>query len=206
MNAAHFPERSEAKHPFRSVLRRCFAWGMARSKGHMDRVYGTRKRELLGSAHGTVVEIGAGAGSNLEYYPRGASVIAVEPNRYMHRYLMAEAQRADIPVEVCDAVGERIDLDDACADVVVSTLVLCSVENPLKVVSEIRRILKPGGRFLFLEHVAAPAGTGLRRAQVCVKPIWQRRLRDAGLRTLSGNHPIHADRCAAHRGSSGQVE
>lgn len=167
----------------------------------MDRVYGTRKRELLGSAHGTVVEIGAGAGSNLEYYPRGASVIAVEPNRYMHRYLMAEAQRADIPVEVCDAVGERIDLDDACADVVVSTLVLCSVENPLKVVSEIRRILKPGGRFLFLEHVAAPAGTGLRRAQVCVKPIWQcfgdgcrpdretwRVLEDAGFATLDCEH------------------
>jgi len=80
---------------------------------------------------------------------------------------------AGIQGEIRAATAERIDLPDASADAVVSSLVLCSVSSLDGTLAEIKRVLRPGGRFVFLEHVAAPPGTGLRRAQKLIKPVWK---------------------------------
>ena len=123
----------------------------------------------MGGLSGTVVEIGAGAGPNAEYLASGVRWIAVEPNVHFHPHLREAAGARGLDVEIVGAVAERLPLADASADAVVSTLVLCSVDEVQGVLAEIRRVLKPGGRFVFVEHVAAPEASRLRR--------WQRRLR-----------------------------
>jgi ubiquinone/menaquinone biosynthesis C-methylase UbiE len=89
----------------------------------------------------------------------------------MHRYLLHEARKRGLEVELCQGTAERIDLPDESADAVVSTLVLCSVGDQTRALREILRVLKPGGRFIFLEHVAAPRGTTRRRVQRAMRPI-----------------------------------
>lgn len=131
-----------------------------------------RKQALLGDLHGTLLEIGPGTGPNLAYYPRGARWIGVEPNPHMHPYLQAEAAQRGLQVELRDGRAEQLPAGDASVDVVVSTLVLCSVTDPTRTLSEVRRVLKPGGKFVFIEHVAAPPGTGLRRLQNLIQPLW----------------------------------
>ena len=88
-------------------------------------------------------------------------MIGVEPNRNMHDPLRAKADEHDVDLEIRTVRGERIDVDDATADGVVGTLVLCGVDDPDGVVAEIRRILKPGATYFYLEHVAADPGTNL---------------------------------------------
>jgi SAM-dependent methyltransferase len=148
------------------------AWILAASERQMDRLYGRRKRELFAGLPATVVEIGPGAGANLRYYPPGTRVIGFEPNPEVHGRLRAAAARWGIEVEIRERSGEDLDLPDAAADAVVATLVLCSVGDPHRVVAEVRRVLRPGGRFLFIEHVAAPAGA-LRALQRCVRHPWR---------------------------------
>ena len=128
-----------------------------------------RKRRLLGGLTGTVLEIGPGAGPNLRHYGPGVRWIGVEPNPFMHPWLRREADRHGRPVDLRTASAERLDLPDGSVDAVVGTLVLCSVDNLASVLGEVRRVLTPAGRFVFIEHVAAEAGTALRR--------WQERLR-----------------------------
>jgi len=102
----------------------------------------------------------------------GTKVIAVEPNPYMHRSLRLAAERWKIELEIRDVVGERIDLPDSSADDVISSLVLCTVADPNQVVSEVRRVLRRGGRYSYLEHVAAEEGTLTRRVQRAVRRPW----------------------------------
>jgi SAM-dependent methyltransferase len=118
-------------------------------------LFGERKRELFADLPATVVEIGPGTGANLRYYKPGTRLVAVEPNPYMHRPLMAEARRRNIEVDLRAESAERIGLADGSADAVVSTLVLCSVPDPAAAIREIGRILRPGGRLVFIEHVRA---------------------------------------------------
>lgn len=152
---------------------RCNAWLLDRLDNAMDRRYGARKRVLFRDLPPEIVEIGPGAGANLRYYPRGARVIAIEPNAAMHGRLRDNAARRDVDLEVRGVRGEAIDLGDASCDAVVGTLVLCSVEDPRRVLAEVHRILRPGGRFLFCEHVAAPPGTKLRRVQEALQRPWR---------------------------------
>ncbi len=128
-------------------------------------LHGDRKAAVIGAMTGTVVEIGPGTGPNMQYYAPGVKVVAVEPNPNMHTSLRAAAVEHDVDLEIRTVQGERIDVDDATADGVVATLVLCGVDDPDAVVGEVRRILKPGGTYFFLEHVAAPPGTATRRIQ-----------------------------------------
>ncbi|HEX3841885.1 MAG TPA: methyltransferase domain-containing protein [Acidimicrobiales bacterium] len=120
----------------------------------------------------TVVEIGSGIGANFRYLRPGTKVIAVEPNSYMHHSLCRAAQRHEIELEIRDVVGERIDLPDSSVDAVISSLVLCTVTDPCQVVSEVRRVLRSGGRYSYLEHVAAAEGTMTRRIQRAVRRPW----------------------------------
>jgi ubiquinone/menaquinone biosynthesis C-methylase UbiE len=130
------------------------------------------KRELLGEISGDVVEIGPGSGDNFPYFPEGIRWIGIEPNVYMHPPLREAMMKAGVQGKIRAGTGERIELPDASADAVVSSMVLCSVTNLDGTLAEILRVLRPGGRLVFLEHVAAPPGTGLRRAQKLIKPVW----------------------------------
>lgn len=132
-----------------------------------------RRRALLGELHGTVVEIGPGTGLNLAFLADDVRWIGVEPNPFLHAPLRAAAARRGWTVELHHAAAERIAIPDASVDAVVSTLVLCSVRDVAAVLGETLRILKPGGCFVFLEHVAAPRGTWLRRVQRLGRPISQ---------------------------------
>ena len=145
---------------------------MAGVDGYMDRAYGSRKRKLFTDLPAEVVEIGAGAGANMRYYQAGTRVIAVEPNSRMHPYLRRSADRHGLTLDIRAIRGEAIDLPNASTAAVVSTLVLCSVTDPQRVIAEIQRILRPGGRFIFLEHVAAPQGSFLARWQQWLHKPW----------------------------------
>lgn len=145
------------------------AWLLDASAGQIHARHGRRKREVIGSFTGTVVEIGPGTGVNMRYYADGVRVIAIEPNPAMHAKLRAQAERNGVDLEIRTLRGEGIDVDDGHADAVVSTLVLCGVDDARQVVSEAHRVLRPGGSFFFLEHVAAPRGTWTRRIQRVVK-------------------------------------
>lgn len=130
------------------------------------------RRALLGELDGEVVEIGAGTGANLAHYGRGVSrVTAVEPSVPMGERAARRAEASTVTVEVVRATAERLPLPDASADVVVSTLVLCSVRDLAAAVGEARRVLRPGGRFVVLEHVAGEGRT--LRMQRLLEPAWK---------------------------------
>ncbi len=133
------------------------------------RVHGERKAEVIGSMTGTVVEIGPGTGVNMRYYAPGVHVIAIEPNPEMQSRLRSKAEEHDVDLDVRTVHGERIDVDDATADGVVGTLLLCGVDDPVRVIAEAHRILRPGGRYFFTEHVRAPESTWTRRFQRLVR-------------------------------------
>ena len=132
---------------------------------------GRKQRVFAGLPH-EVVEIGSGVGANLPYLPVGATLVAIEPNRYMHGRLRAAARRHGAHLELRESMAERTGLLDHSVDSVISSLVLCTVEDPAAVLGEIRRILRPGGTFRFVEHVAAGRGTPTRAAQRILRRPW----------------------------------
>ncbi len=154
------------------LRKRLFAWGLSKGGAAHERLIAQRKRGLLGSLDGTVLEIGPGTGANLEYYPLTARLIGVEPNPHMHPYLRREAERLGRDIDIVDGTAERLHVADASVDAVVSTLVLCSVRDQQAALAETLRVLRPGGRLVFVEHVAAPKGTWRRRVQRAIRPVW----------------------------------
>ncbi len=120
-----------------------------------------------------MVELGPGSGANFRYYPRGTKVIAVEPNPMMLDRMHAQARKHGIEIDLRHADAEGMEVETASARLVVSTLVLCSVGDPERVVAEVMRVLMPGGRFAFLEHVGAPKGSSKRKFQERIHRPWQ---------------------------------
>ena len=153
--------------------KKLFAWLMATGNAEYEQAVSDRKQALFSDIHGDILEIGAGTGPNLRYYPKDIHWIGIEPNPYMHSYLQAEAEKLGLNIDIHTGTAERLQFQDNSLDAVVSTLVLCSIPNLSSSLQEIRRVLKPGGRFFFLEHVAAPQGTLLRNIQSSIKPIWK---------------------------------
>lgn len=149
------------------------AWFFAALDGYMDRKYSAIKRGLLASAPSVVVELGPGSGANLRYLPAGTRLIAIEPNRQMHDVLRRRAKQRGIDLDLRGLAGENLDLPSASVDFVFSSLVLCSVDRQDQVLAEVRRVLRPGGRFACVEHVAAPAGSGIRRFQRMIRRPWK---------------------------------
>jgi ubiquinone/menaquinone biosynthesis C-methylase UbiE len=116
----------------------------------------SRRSALLGNARGRVVEIGAGTGLNVAHYPDGiAELVLTEPDAAMRRRLARRLQRHGRVARIVDAPAERLPLADASVDTVVSTLVLCTVNDPERTLGEIARVLRPDGQLLFVEHVRA---------------------------------------------------
>jgi SAM-dependent methyltransferase len=115
-----------------------------------------RRRTLLAEAYGRVVEIGAGSGLNVAHYPDAVDeLVLTEPEPGMRRKLAGRLDRHARTARILDAPAERLPLADASVDAVVSTLVLCTVDDPEGALREVARVLRPDGRLLFVEHVRA---------------------------------------------------
>lgn len=133
------------------------------------------RARLLAGLTGEVVEIGAGSGSNFVHYPPAVTrVLAVEPEPTLRRTAAAAAEQAPVPVEVVDGLAERLPVPDAAAGAVVCTLVLCTVPDQHAALTEIRRVLAPGGRLHFLEHVRADTPGMVRVQRVMDATFWPR--------------------------------
>lgn len=114
----------------------------------------TRRRRLLAGASGRVLEIGAGTGLNLPHYPGDIEeLVLAEPVEEMAERIDVSVRDDDLPVSVVQTPAEELPFADGSFDTVVSTMVLCTVTDPARAIAEIRRVLRPGGRLLFCEHV-----------------------------------------------------
>lgn len=153
--------------------RRFHAWVLHAYADRYNALVDGRKRRLIGGLRGAVLEIGAGSGANLPYYDPAVRWTALEPNREAHAYLLGKAAARGLAATVLEGTAEAIPLPDGSQDAVVSTLVLCTVRDPALTLAEVLRVLKPSGRFVFVEHVGAEPGTARRRRQELVKPVWR---------------------------------
>jgi ubiquinone/menaquinone biosynthesis C-methylase UbiE len=134
------------------------------------------RETLLAQTSGEVLELGAGTGANLAYYPAAVERVRLaEPDPGMRGRLAVRArEQSRVRVEVADHAAERLPYDDGTFEAVVSTLVLCSVLDPAQALREVHRVLKPGGSFVFIEHVGAEQGSPRRLWQGRIEPIWTR--------------------------------
>jgi len=139
-----------------------------------------QRRDLLGNACGDVLEIGFGTGLNLPHYPgQVRKITAIDPNAGMHWLARKRVKKSAIQVDQRVASGDRVPFEDGTIDCVVSTFSLCSIADVSKALSEVYRVLKPNGKFLFLEHGLSPEP----RVQK-----WQRRLNWLEMRLGDGCH------------------
>jgi ubiquinone/menaquinone biosynthesis C-methylase UbiE len=115
---------------------------------------GEMRQRLLGDVSGDVLELGAGTGMNLSHYDASlASLVLTEPEPAMLRRLHPKVLEQAPLAQVLQAPAEELPFEDASFDAVVSTLVLCGVDDQARALGEVRRVLRPGGRLLFIEHV-----------------------------------------------------
>lgn len=131
------------------------------------------RERVIGAAEGRVLEIGSGSGLNLPFYrPTVKEILALEPSPSL--LTMARgAPQAEMPVTFIEASAESIPLDDGSVDTVVTTWTLCTIPGAADALSEMRRVLKPGGRLLFVEHGRSP-DRGVRWFQDGLTPVWRR--------------------------------
>ena len=133
---------------------------------------GERRARLLKGARGAVLEIGGGTGASLPHYRDVDRVTLAEPDPSMRKRLGPKLEAARVPVEVSTAAAEFLPFHDGSFDTVVSTLVLCTVEDQESALDEIIRVLRPGGRLLFIEHVRSTGS--MVRWQDRIEPFWGR--------------------------------
>jgi ubiquinone/menaquinone biosynthesis C-methylase UbiE len=132
-----------------------------------------RRRKLLAPAQGRVLEVGAGTGFNLPHYPEGISELVVTDRLDgMLKRAQKRAGKVGRSASLELAGGEDLPFEDASFDTVVASLLLCSVDDQGEVLAEIRRVLKPGGRYLFLEHVRSD-DPALARKQDRYEGLWK---------------------------------
>lgn len=133
------------------------------------------RQDLLRQLHGDVLELGAGTGANIGFYPEQVRrLVLSEPDRHMRRQLSNKLEGLALAnASVAGGSAERIEAEDESFDWVVSSLVCCSVNDLQASLVEVTRVLKPGGGFVFMEHVAAAEGTSRRKWQNRLNPLWK---------------------------------
>jgi ubiquinone/menaquinone biosynthesis C-methylase UbiE len=165
-----------------SIWGHIFAALYDRMLGKTERAgLGDHRRTLLAAANGDVLEIGGGTGVNLEYYGDGVSTLTiVEPEKPMLRRLQRHIEQSAPQAKALRAPAEDLPFNDASFDVAVSTLVLCTVDDVPRALRELHRVLRPGGKLLFIEHVRSD-DPALARTQDRMLPI--------NVRVAHGCHP-----------------
>lgn len=142
-------------------------------KGTEDAGLRETRRQVLAAARGRTVDIGAGTGANLGLYPDAVTELVLsEPDPHMTKRLRQKMAESHSSAALVEAPAERLPFDDSSFDTAVFTLVLCTVPDPDAALAEAARILKPGGRLLFVEHVRAPE-PGLARWQDRLEAPWR---------------------------------
>lgn len=133
------------------------------------------RKELLSGISGSVLDVGAGTGINLPLYPKTVKrVVLSEPDPHMRAKLDNKIDSdGSVPAEVCGGSLESLPFADGEFDVVACMLVLCSVPDPNRAISEIRRVLRPAGRLIFIEHVAADEHSTTLKWQKRLEPLWR---------------------------------
>jgi ubiquinone/menaquinone biosynthesis C-methylase UbiE len=131
---------------------------------------GRWRAELLRDLSGEVLEVGAGTGSTLGLYPKAVTrLVMAEPDPHMRHKLLEKRGT----IEVSDAAAEKLPFENESFDAVVCSLVLCSVRDQKAALAEIARVLKPGGKLVFLEHVAANGKPDRLKWQGRIEPVWK---------------------------------
>lgn len=131
------------------------------------------RRETLSAASGRTIDIGAGTGLNVELYPEGvAELVLAEPDEHMLNRLRPKVPAWGREVAIVQAPADGLPFDDDSFDTAVFTLVLCTVPNPKAALAEAARVLKPGGKLLFVEHVRSE-DPGLARWQDRLEGPWR---------------------------------
>lgn len=151
---------------------RVFPWILHQSM--RDRRLVPYRQWVLANARGRVLEIGVGTGINLPLYgPPTERVIAIDPAPALLKRARRAAKGARVPVEIVQASAEHLPLDDQSIDTIVSTWTMCSLPDPAAALTEMRRVLRPDGALVFVEHGASPEPT-IRRWQTRLDPMWTR--------------------------------
>jgi ubiquinone/menaquinone biosynthesis C-methylase UbiE len=156
------------------ILPRCIAWAMA------GEAFESQRGPALAGVRGRVLELGFGSGLNLPHYPGGVSeLLALEPAQLNRKLARTRVEAAPFPVRWVGLVGEQIPLDSNSVDAVTSTWTMCTIGDLGRALTEVRRVLRPGGALHFLEHGLCPDPRVAR---------WQRRLTPIQKRIGGGCH------------------
>ena len=159
--------------PETSFRGRMLAWLWKHVGGSVDEQIRPAKSALLEDLPDRVVEIGPGRGANFSYYGAGTRVLGIEPNAAFHEPLAERASAEDIELETVAGDLRSAGLPAEPEDAIVSTHVLCSVGDVHAELAEIKRVLRPGGRLVFIEHVVAERGTARYWAQRVIRRPWR---------------------------------
>lgn len=144
-----------------------------------------QREKVVPRASGRVLEIGMGSGLNLAHYDKSQveALIGLDPSAELRRMAERRAREADVEVEWLGLEAERIPLQDASVDSIVMTYTLCTIVDTNAALSEMRRVLKPGGTLYFSEHGLAPSAR-VARLQARLSPYWKK---------LAGGCELHRD-------------
>jgi len=132
------------------------------------------RSKIVPKAQGHVLELGCGGGINLQFYDRSKvnKLTGIDPSAKLLDYTRKEARNLDFDMDILDGVGEAMPFPDDSFDTLLTTFTLCSVQDGKQVLKEMRRVLKPGGKILFLEHGRAP-DQGPEKWQRRIEPVWK---------------------------------
>uniref|UniRef100_A0A0D9R0W8 Thiol methyltransferase 1A n=1 Tax=Chlorocebus sabaeus TaxID=60711 RepID=A0A0D9R0W8_CHLSB len=165
------------------ICKKCFPYILARFTVMYNEQMASKKRELFGnlqefagpSGKLSLLEVGCGTGANFRFYPPGCRVTCIDPNPNFEKFLIksiAENRHLQFERFVIAARENMHQVADGSVDVVVCTLVLCSVKNQEQILREVCRVLRPGGAFYFMEHVAAERSTWNSFWHQVLDPVW----------------------------------
>ncbi len=168
------PQQDHAPSPKVSSGRGAFnAWFFDTFDRYINFITKPSKRAAFADiAPGRILEIGPGTGANFAYVPADSKYLALEPNRAMHQRLARRAAQRGVDLELLPYPGESVPLESSSVDTVICSLVLCTVHDPAAVLREVKRVLRPGGTFRFVEHVAAHPASPRRWLQASISRPW----------------------------------